>query len=156
MLPTLNTVRVSIKVCNSRETGKKSHYHRRLNYTSQEKTIRRSSVCLILTFCFLKENCLTVGDKSKLYDVIKDIKKYNALHVQAVWGQARYFSHYSAFCQHANLLLHIDVIDGLLEPEEEIANQASASDFPHHILRRYKLAHCHWPWNQVNPPQQSI
>lgn len=46
------------------------------------------------------------------------------------------------------------MIDGLLEPEEGIANQVFASDFAHRILRRCKLVHCHWLWSQVNPPQQ--
>lgn len=89
---------------------------------------------------------------------VKGYKKCNALCVQAVGGQARYFSYHSAFCQHTNFLLHIDVIDGLLELEEGIANQAFASGFAHCILRRCKckLVHCHWLCSQVNPPQQSI
>jgi len=88
--------------------------------------------------------------------VKKGYKKYSAMRVQGVLGQARYFSHCSAFCQHANLLLRIGVTDGLLEPEEGLADQAFASDFEHRILRRCKLVHCHWFWSQVNPPQQSI
>lgn len=43
------------------------------------------------------------------------------MHVQAVW--VRLFTHYSAFCRHTTLLLHIAMIDGLLGSEEGISNQ---------------------------------
>lgn len=88
---------------------------------TEEKTVRKSSLCLTLAFYFLKGNRLVVADKTKLYNVLKGIK--NAMLCMFRLVGVRHFTHYSAFCRHTTLLLRIAMNDGLLEAEEGISNQ---------------------------------
>lgn len=94
---------------------KKSHHH------GTEDDTRKDRKSLTLAFYFLKGNCLVVADKMKLYDVLKDIKN-SVLCMFRLFG-VRSFTHYSAFCEHTSLLLHIAMTDGLLGSEEGISTQ---------------------------------